>query len=48
VRRHRRRLRPGEGTTLFQAKGYPYALEELFGPTQDTTAFRDGCTSRCG
>lgn len=31
-----------EGTTVFQAKGYPYALEELFGPTQDISAFRDG------
>lgn len=31
-----------EGRTAFQAKGFPYRLEELFGPTQDTTAFRDG------
>jgi len=31
-----------EGSTAFQAKGFPYRLEELFGPTQDTTAFRDG------
>ena len=27
---------------VFQAKGFPYSLEELFGPTQDTSAFRDG------
>ena len=27
---------------LFQAKGSPYRLEDLFGPTQDTSAFRDG------
>jgi phosphatidylserine decarboxylase len=27
---------------LFQAKGSPYRLEDLFGPTQDTAAFRDG------
>jgi phosphatidylserine decarboxylase len=26
----------------FQAKGFPYRLEDLFGPTQDTTPFRDG------
>ena len=28
---------------VYQAKGYPYSIEELFGPTQDTRAFRDGC-----
>ena len=28
---------------VFQAKGFPYRIEELFGPTQDTTPFRDGC-----
>ena len=27
---------------LFQAKGFPYALRDLFGPTQDITAFEDG------
>ena len=26
----------------FQAKGFPYALTDLFGPTQDTRAFADG------
>ncbi len=30
------------GTRLFQAKGFPYEMGELFGPTQDTTPFRDG------
>jgi phosphatidylserine decarboxylase len=30
------------GTRLFQAKGFPYAMGELFGPSQDTTPFRDG------
>ena len=33
---------PVAGTTLFQAKGFPYELGELFGPSQDTTAFHDG------
>lgn len=32
-----------EAGLLWQAKGYPYRLEELFGPTQDTTPFRRGC-----
>ncbi len=27
---------------LFQAKGSPYRLEDLFGPSQDTSAFHDG------
>jgi len=27
---------------LFQAKGSPYRLEDLFGPSQDTSPFRDG------
>lgn len=31
-----------EGTQVFQAKGFPYAIGELFGPTQDTSPFRDG------
>ncbi len=30
------------GTRLFQAKGFPYEMQELFGPTQDTAAFHDG------
>ncbi|MBL8304302.1 MAG: phosphatidylserine decarboxylase [Ideonella sp.] len=28
---------------VFQAKGFPYRIEDLFGPTQDTAPFRDGC-----
>ena len=31
-----------EGTQLFQAKGFPYAMADLFGPSQDSTPFRDG------
>jgi phosphatidylserine decarboxylase len=27
---------------IFQAKGSPYRIEDLFGPTQDTSAFRGG------
>ena len=27
---------------VFQAKGYPYAMRELFGPSQDVSAFEDG------
>jgi len=27
---------------VFQAKGFPYTLAELFGPSQDTAPFRDG------
>ncbi|MEI7444122.1 MAG: archaetidylserine decarboxylase [Burkholderiales bacterium] len=27
----------------FQAKGFPYSIGELFGPTQDVSALRDGC-----
>ena len=30
------------GTRVFQAKGFPYEMGELFGPTQDTAPFRDG------
>ena len=30
------------GTRVFQAKGFPYDMHELFGPTQDSTPFRDG------
>ncbi|HEV8691450.1 MAG TPA: archaetidylserine decarboxylase [Ideonella sp.] len=33
---------PVAGTTVFQAKGFPYELGELFGPSQDTTPFHDG------
>lgn len=31
-----------EDTRVFQAKGFPYAMEDLFGPTHDTSPFRDG------
>jgi phosphatidylserine decarboxylase len=31
-----------EGRRVFQAKGFPYTLADLFGPTQDTTPFEDG------
>ena len=27
---------------VIQAKGFPYSIAELFGPSQDTTAFNDG------
>jgi phosphatidylserine decarboxylase len=30
------------GTRLFQAKGMPYRIDELFGPTQDPAAFDGG------
>jgi phosphatidylserine decarboxylase len=30
------------GTRLFQAKGFPYEIGELFGPSQDTAPFHDG------
>ncbi len=30
------------GRQAFQAKGFPYTLEDLFGPTQDITPFLDG------
>ncbi|MEP6502690.1 MAG: archaetidylserine decarboxylase [Betaproteobacteria bacterium] len=30
------------GTSVFQAKGFPYRMEDLFGPTQDPLPFRDG------
>ncbi|MEK8032708.1 archaetidylserine decarboxylase [Ideonella sp. DXS29W] len=33
---------PVAGTTVFQAKGYPYELRELFGPSQDTRTFENG------
>ena len=31
-----------QGTQVFQAKGFPYALHDLFGPSQDITPFHDG------
>ena len=31
-----------DGSTVLQAKGFPYRLEELFGPSQDTTPFHGG------
>jgi phosphatidylserine decarboxylase len=31
-----------DGTEVFQAKGFPYTLADLFGPSQDTTPFHDG------
>ena len=31
------------GTEVFQAKGFPYAMEDLFGPAADTAPLRDGC-----
>ncbi|MDC8785756.1 archaetidylserine decarboxylase [Roseateles koreensis] len=33
---------PVAGQQVFQAKGFPYAMQDLFGPTQDTAAFQDG------
>lgn len=30
------------GTQVFQAKGFPYDLKELFGPSQDATPFENG------
>ena len=31
-----------EGRQVFQAKGFPYSIQDLFGSTQDTSAFQDG------
>jgi phosphatidylserine decarboxylase len=31
-----------EDGLVIQAKGFPYSIAELFGPSQDTTAFNDG------
>ncbi len=31
-----------QGTQVFQAKGFPYAMQELFGPSQNIVPFRDG------
>ena len=31
-----------EDGTLIQAKGFPYRIDELFGPTQETRTFKDG------
>jgi phosphatidylserine decarboxylase len=33
---------PIRGGQVYQAKGMPYAIGELFGPTQDVAAFADG------
>jgi phosphatidylserine decarboxylase len=33
---------PVHGTQVFQAKGFPYALHDLFGPRQDTRPFEGG------
>jgi phosphatidylserine decarboxylase len=33
---------PVRGTEVFQAKGFPYRMEDLFGPTNDTAPYRDG------
>lgn len=33
---------PVRGTRLFQAKGFPYEMAELFGPSQDSTPFHEG------
>jgi phosphatidylserine decarboxylase len=32
-----------EGTQVFQAKGFPYAVEDLFGDAEAIEPFRDGC-----
>jgi len=32
-----------EGTRVWQAKGYPYAIEELLGPDGPAEIYRDGC-----
>jgi phosphatidylserine decarboxylase len=32
-----------QGTTVFQAKGFPYRLAELFGDEAAAMAYRDGC-----
>jgi len=31
-----------EAGQVFQAKGFPYSMQDLFGPTQDVSAFQDG------
>ncbi|WP_077032955.1 archaetidylserine decarboxylase [Pelomonas sp. KK5] len=33
---------PVQGRQVFQAKGFPYSMGELFGPSQDASAFQDG------
>jgi len=33
---------PVAGTDVFQAKGFPYSIRDLFGPSQDITPFIDG------
>ena len=32
-----------QGQQVFQAKGFPYSMGELFGPSQDSAPFRNGC-----
>jgi phosphatidylserine decarboxylase len=32
-----------QGLQVFQAKGFPYTMGDLFGPGGDTAPFRDGC-----
>ena len=34
---------PMLGTTVFQAKGFPYRLADLFGDEAEAEAYRDGC-----
>jgi phosphatidylserine decarboxylase len=34
---------PIEGTQVFQAKGFPYTLEDLLGAEEDLSAWRNGC-----
>lgn len=34
---------PVEGTTVFQAKGFPYAIEDLLGSRGLAETYRDGC-----
>jgi phosphatidylserine decarboxylase len=34
---------PVEGTTVFQAKGFPYAIEDLLGSPALAETYRDGC-----
>eukprot|EP01137_Pigoraptor_chileana_P005589 Opistho-2@2892 len=31
-----------QGQQVFQAKGFPYRMDELFGPSQDSAVFQDG------
>jgi phosphatidylserine decarboxylase len=34
---------PVQGTTVFQAKGFPYQMADLFGDTAAAEPYRDGC-----